>query len=357
MKKLIHCRSVCIIAALCIYYLSGINSHRALANPIPVGIPYITMITEDMDISIDDSLNAQMHGVYTFEVGYYLDIDSVDIEPPPWYYTMYFPKPADAHDISVKVNNVNMDFTIVDSLYLTTADSFFIGSSVPDGLDSLDMMMWSFVVDYAALLEVEVNYTHSLIGTDTTDIFLYTLGTGRYVSGWKPPFIGFEIEGKPYVDVSITTMLPEDYMVSDYFPKSINIGSIQTNQYKIGENLVFDWEGQEVECTKDFLLGIKPGSQSGLKEIVNAPQNLWMNISANEIAIYLPGNGRAVIDILDLNGRIVRTIADKNMRAGRHNILWDSARMNIKDGIYIIRLRSGNKQLSRKYVIINNYFL
>jgi hypothetical protein len=353
MKKYVQYKLIYILAGLCFFYLSVINNNSAFSNPIPVGIPYITMITEDMDISIDGSMNAQMHGIYTFDVGYYYDIDSVDIEPPPWNYTMYFPKPKDAYDISVKVNDINMDYSIVDSLYLTTADSFFVGNDVPDGLDSLDMIMWSFVVENASLLKVEVNYSHSLVEADTMNVFLYTLGTGRYVSGWKPPFIGFDIEGKPYVDVSITTRLPGNYKVADYYPKSFPFSEIQINQYKSNDTLFFDWEAQEVECTKDFLLGINPGSQSGIKEIENTPQSLWMDVSANEITLYMPVNGRAVIDILDLNGRIVSTIADKNLAAGRHKIDWDYSGMNIGDGIYIIRLRTNNRQLARRYVIIN----
>jgi len=353
MKKYIQYKLIYILAVVFFYYLSGINNKSAYSNPIPVGIPYITMITEDMDISIDDGMNAQMHGVYTFDVGYYLDIDSVEVEPPPWNYTMYFPKPKDAFDISVLVNDINMDYTIVDSLYLTTADSFFVGSNVPEKLDSLDMIMWSFVVEEATLLKVEVNYSHSLAETDTMNVFLYTLGTGRYVSGWKPPFIGFEIEGKPYVDVSITTRLTGDYKVADYYPKSFPLSDIQINQYKSNDTLIFDWEAQEIECTTDFLLGINPEGQSNIKEIENAPQNLWMDVSANEITLYIPSNGRAVVDILDLNGKIVNTIADNNLAAGRHKIFWDYSGMNINKGIYIIRLRTNNSQLSRKYVIIN----
>lgn len=352
MKKDIQCKLIYILTGLCFLYLSGINNKSALSNPIPVGIPYITMITEDMDISIDDSMNAQMHGVYTFDVGYYYNIDSVDIEPPPWYYTMYFPKPKDAYDISVLINDISMDYTIVDSLYITTADSFLIGCDIPDGLDSLDMIMWSFVMEEASLLKVEVNYSHSLVVTDTMNVFLYTMGTGRYVTGWKPPVIGFDIDGKPYVDVSITTRLPGDYQIAGYYPTSFPLSEIQINEYESNDTLIFDWEAQEIQCNEDFLLGINPEGQSNIKEIENAPQNLWMNVSEYEITVYIPENGRVLLDILDLNGRIVSTIADKNLYAGRHKIFWDYSGMNINEGIYIIRLRTNSKQLSRKYVII-----
>jgi hypothetical protein len=56
---------------------------------------------------------------------------------------------------------------------------------------------------------------------------------------------------------------------------------------------------------------------------------------------------------LDLNGKIVSTIADKNLVAGRHKIDWNYSGMNINDGINIIRLRTNNRQLARRYVIIN----
>lgn len=354
MEKSPHFNIIYILINIFFFYLSGINNKPAYSNPIPTGIPYITMITEDMDIQIDNSMNAKMHGVYTFNVGYYLSMDSTEINPPPWDYTMYFPKPKDAYDISVLLNDVNLDYTIVDSLYITTADSFFIDKDIPEGLDSLDMIMWSFVIDSASLIKVEVIYTHPLVDTEIMKVFLYTLGTGRYVKGWKPPYIGGNISGKPFVDVSITTRLPGDYKIVDYFPKTFPFSNVQINQYESNDTLVFDWEVQEIECLKDFFLAINPEGQANTNDIKATPQYLWMDVTRNEIICYVPKSGRVIIDLLDINGRIVNTIANENLNSGRHNIPWDYSYMNINEGIYIIRLRTNNDRLSRRFVIINH---
>jgi len=354
MEKHYRFNIIYILISIFFFYLSGINNKPANSNPIPTGIPYITMITEDMDIYIDNSMNAKMHGIYTFYVGYYLNIDSIEFDPPPWDYTMYFPKPKDAYDISVIVNNINLDYTIVDSLYLTTADSFFVQKDIPEGLDSLDMIMWSFVIDSASLIKVEVIYSHPLVETGEMNVFLYTLGTGRYINDWKPPYIGGNISGKPFVDVSITTRLPADYTIVDYFPKSFPFSNIQINQYESNDTLIFDWEVQEIECTKDFFLGIKQKIHSNINDIKTSLQQLWMDVYRNEITCYIPENGRVIIDILDINGRIVKSIINRNFNSGRHKILWDYSYMNINEGIYIIRLRTKNDRLSRRFVVINN---
>jgi hypothetical protein len=45
----------------------------AEANPIPLNEPYVSMETEDMEITISDNLNVEMKGIYGFHLGYYAD--------------------------------------------------------------------------------------------------------------------------------------------------------------------------------------------------------------------------------------------------------------------------------------------
>ena len=69
------------------------------------------------------------------------------------------------------------------------------------------------------------------------------------------------------------------------------------------------------------------------------------------IPFEIPGTGHVVLQILDLNGRVVKTLLDQKLVAGRHKIKW-TANNNIASGIYFCRLKFGSQNLTRKVILL-----
>ncbi|MCK5116566.1 MAG: T9SS type A sorting domain-containing protein [Candidatus Aegiribacteria sp.] len=73
------------------------------------------------------------------------------------------------------------------------------------------------------------------------------------------------------------------------------------------------------------------------------------------IAFTLPAAGNMSLDIYDVSGRLVTSIASGEMLAGSHSVLWagtDSEGAPAPGGIYLLRLTAGGNTMTRSCVII-----
>jgi hypothetical protein len=64
----------------------------------------------------------------------------------------------------------------------------------------------------------------------------------------------------------------------------------------------------------------------------------------------LPVDGNITLDIVDLNGRVVRTILNEYKQAGTYRITWNA--QNISSGIYFFMLKAENIVLIKKCVLL-----
>ena len=64
----------------------------------------------------------------------------------------------------------------------------------------------------------------------------------------------------------------------------------------------------------------------------------------------LPVNGNVTLDIVDLNGRVIRTILDEYKQAGTYALTWSAK--NVSSGIYFFRLQAENNVLLKKCVVL-----
>jgi hypothetical protein len=64
----------------------------------------------------------------------------------------------------------------------------------------------------------------------------------------------------------------------------------------------------------------------------------------------LPAAAHVLLEVLDLAGRRVATVVDRDMPAGRHQIAWSAA--DLPSGLYIYRLRSNGIERSRKLMVL-----
>lgn len=107
--------------------------------------------------------------------------------------------------------------------------------------------------------------------------------------------------------------------------------------------------------TYPYLSLFKPGSIVAnaedvyLEERTDALKEIYPNpMDENGIISFNSSGGQVKMEILDLEGRPVRTLMEKAMAAGSHQLRIE--REELKKGIYIVQMRNGTFQASKKVV-------
>jgi hypothetical protein len=76
---------------------------------------------------------------------------------------------------------------------------------------------------------------------------------------------------------------------------------------------------------------------------------------ATRIGFTLTRESRVMLEVFDVAGKRIKTLVDRSMVAGRHSEMWDGTDNNgnpVPSGIYIYRLKTGDKTLSRKCALL-----
>jgi hypothetical protein len=136
--------------------------------------------------------------------------------------------------------------------------------------------------------------------------------------------------------------------------------SFENEVYKtIGTSFEFGGLTDQEGSTKDELMasilqffGITydwVGIQNKQEE--NMQLTAYPNPFSNQVSIrfYLEESKEVQLDIFDLSGRKVKSLAGEKLNAGSHQFNWDATGMNA--GIYFFNLSVGNKVLTRKLVL------
>ena len=64
----------------------------------------------------------------------------------------------------------------------------------------------------------------------------------------------------------------------------------------------------------------------------------------------IPEDSEVIIAIYNLQGRIVGTLANHNMRAGYHSVIWNAD--NFSSGIYILKIQAAGHLETQKLMLI-----
>jgi Secretion system C-terminal sorting domain len=72
--------------------------------------------------------------------------------------------------------------------------------------------------------------------------------------------------------------------------------------------------------------------------------------STTTFSFYLPQKSDISLEIFDIQGRFIETIINEFKDAGNYNVPWNSG--DNPSGTYMVRLRSGEQQLSKKCVLL-----
>ena len=77
--------------------------------------------------------------------------------------------------------------------------------------------------------------------------------------------------------------------------------------------------------------------------------------AGTHIAFDLPVDASVSLEVFDVSGRLIRTLARQALLAGEHRIAWDGADNNgrsVARGVYLYRLRAGAFEATRRMVVI-----
>lgn len=94
--------------------------------------------------------------------------------------------------------------------------------------------------------------------------------------------------------------------------------------------------------------------------VPSIPLTLYQNYPnpfnpSTSISFYLPGPDKVRLEIFDVQGRRIRTLADRQMEGGRHTLHWNGtndAGSSVSSGVYLYRLVCGKRTQTRKLVMM-----
>lgn len=78
-------------------------------------------------------------------------------------------------------------------------------------------------------------------------------------------------------------------------------------------------------------------------------------LSSANISFFLPQSQKVSIQIFDMNGRLIKTLANEQMQQGAHLLTWnarDEKGNAVNAGIYILKLNTGNYDETKKISVI-----
>ncbi|MGD1047642.1 MAG: FlgD immunoglobulin-like domain containing protein, partial [Candidatus Krumholzibacteriaceae bacterium] len=76
---------------------------------------------------------------------------------------------------------------------------------------------------------------------------------------------------------------------------------------------------------------------------------------ATELAFDLASAGHVTIQIFDVTGRLVVTLVNARVEAGRHRVVWngqDARGSAVPSGIYFYRMRASGYEATRKMILV-----
>jgi len=92
------------------------------------------------------------------------------------------------------------------------------------------------------------------------------------------------------------------------------------------------------------------GSKPVFNSVVPQPMSEYASISFT-----LPAETHATMKVFDASGRLVKTILDQNMGAGRLTVRWDGTNENgikVSSGVYILRLQTNTGTVDKRIVVL-----
>ena len=196
------------------------------------------------------------------------------------------------------------------------------------------------------LLEISVNGGAWTQMTPVSGGYNYTIRTG---AGPGPFPAGTPVWSGSY-----------DWMQSEFDLTGIS-GSVRL-RFRFGSDGSVGLEGWYVDDIE--VLPTNPGasetpvlepSPTHLALYQNAPNPFGRATASTTIGFDLPQPAPVRLAILDVSGRLIETLVDETLPAGRHHVGWggeDTQGHRVDNGVYFYILKAGDAQLSRRMLIL-----
>jgi hypothetical protein len=104
-------------------------------------------------------------------------------------------------------------------------------------------------------------------------------------------------------------------------------------------------------------IGNDPGRPTFRTTLLNFAPNPLLTGATGHIRFVMAREGKAKLDIFDVNGRLVRTVFDGSLPAGPQEQAWngtDESGRQVASGVYFYRLRANAEDFSKQMVVVRN---
>ena len=109
------------------------------------------------------------------------------------------------------------------------------------------------------------------------------------------------------------------------------------------------WPWSEVRSFR-FQISNKPDPDPQLTANYPNPFN-----PSTTISFELAKTGHVKLEIFNVNGALITTLADEVREAGRHYVLWngkDTKGISVASGIYFYRFKTGSEVVTKKMMLL-----
>lgn len=163
-----------------------------------------------------------------------------------------------------------------------------------------------------------------------------------YVSPW--PFTTFPYAMAPggSVDLTVYINIPLDNVTNVYYYDSLEIQSDLGTKYiiiAVNSDIYTGLDGQMPEGNREAMLRVAPNP---VRDVAR-------------IEFFIPGESDVTLDIMDMNGRLVKTLLSGRFTAGNHTINWNGKTNSgsiCSEGVYFCRLYGGNVCVHQRILLM-----
>ncbi|MCF7920177.1 MAG: DUF1565 domain-containing protein [Candidatus Cloacimonetes bacterium] len=233
---------------------------------------------------------------------------------------------------------VLLNVTISDNFASEDGGGIYCNTSSPI---LINCILWN---DYPQ--EIEIGYATNLIAIAYTDILGGQNGIG-HGTGWNTIWLAGNIDADPlFIDA-----VNGDYQLTENSP-CIDAGIA-----------FFEYEGNVIiDLSEDDYYGAAPDMGACEYVIVNTDElkieNVKLKINAypnpfnpeTKISFELFNAGKVLLEIYNIKGQKVTTLADELFEAGSHQVIWQAK--DYGSGVYLLRFVSGENSEIRKLILL-----
>ncbi len=187
----------------------------------------------------------------------------------------------------------------------------------------------------------------------------YTLSEGSFSEEfhvfsieWEPEVIRFYVNDQLYFLVTPSHLAPYNWPFDQDFHFLLNVAvgghwpGYPDETTEFPQEMVVDWVRvyQDQEATST---GPEPEHPREIKLGQNYPNPFN---PSTQIEYTIPESGHVLLEVFNMQGQQVATLANSTKQAGNHSVTFDAS--DLSSGIYLYRLTAGNQVVTQKMTLV-----